>query len=94
MSGYVIEVDDRMIREIDSVIKREAEKRRLSAGYQGAMHDGGARSLLAEWDIWKAGWNRKLHSSFATFALEIARGRDPEYGEYRRLQQKFEKGDE
>lgn len=73
---------------VDSVIKeirKAAEERRQSAGYNGSMDDGGASRLERDVKFYLAGRSGSLPEEWKEYEKLL----DPEYKEYLRLHQKF-----
>ncbi len=83
---------------------REAEKRKLDAGYSGSWDDGGASRIRADVDFFLAGLNKRVPSDWTkryekaeieflkrkkeNAALEVAQ-QDPDYERWVELNKKF-----
>lgn len=71
---------------MDLVLK-DADNKAEDAGFGGRMDDGGASSLREQVAFYKAGMNNIIPKEWLKYE-EIL---DPEYSEYIRLKNKFEK---
>jgi hypothetical protein len=79
--------------------KKEADRRRTAAGYNGSHHDNGAAALEGKIELWFQTLTRpavvpQFMVEFWTKALAEIKTeenrRDPEWAEYERLKSKFE----
>lgn len=77
-------------QKIIELAKADAERRRTNAAYDGAMHDGGARSILDTVEAWLCGLEGRVPQSLEAYRKMAQREADPEWAEYQRLQKKFE----
>jgi hypothetical protein len=68
----------------------KAAERREAAGFNGAMHDGGAREIEAQIRIYEAGQKGVMPEAWVEFQREFDRATDPEYTKYLELKKKFE----
>lgn len=67
-----------------------AQDKRDSAGFGGAMHDGGASQLEGEIEIYLAGLTSSVPTAWQRFEKEFNRKTDPQYELYLQLKQKFD----
>jgi len=82
---------------LEEAIKKEAEQKKLDAGYNGEHHDGGASAMLYEFKIYMMGLNKEIPEHWVKhldeFTFKNKLDKDPEYrdeyAEYLRLQSKF-----
>ena len=79
------------IEKIIELVLKNAKKRKENAGYNGSMDDGGASILKTQVEFYKAGMNGTIPSQWNQYAEEIRKVSDPEFAEYMRLKNKFEK---
>ena len=75
------------IKKIMDLILKDADKRASDAGYAGRQDDGGASRLRDQVKFYKAGMKGDTPEEW----YEYVKNTDPEYSEYVRLKQKFEK---
>lgn len=66
-----------------------AQQRRIDAGYQGAMSDGGASRLESEVETYIAGLTNTTPAAWDQLLREFNREHDPEYAKYLELHKKF-----
>lgn len=79
-----------LIDRIISLILKDAEDRRTSAGYDGRWDDGGAGSLQQQVQFYQYGQRGILPPEWASYRKQAETQADPEYAEYVRLKRKFE----
>ena len=60
-----------------------------NAGYSGAHHDGGARELRNQVEIYISGQYNEMPEKWERYAKEFETKNDPEYQDYLRLKKKF-----
>jgi hypothetical protein len=75
------------VNRITAVIEKEAVRLAESAGYAGAMDDGGAGRLREQLEFWQAGLAGDVPKEWDEYLKPL----DPEYAEYLRLHKKFKK---
>lgn len=74
--------------KIDKLIElalKDAENKRLDAGYGGHMHDGGASQIEAEVKFYQYGLAGRIPPEWEKYEKQL----DPEWVEYLRLKKKF-----
>jgi len=83
-----------IMAEIEKRVKESAEARRQDAGMSGSMSDGGASESINKLNTWldginfaKTGTSNTYRELIQTIENEV----DPDYIEYQRLKEKFEK---
>jgi len=81
---------DSRFRTIITVALREAESRRVAAGYNGSHHDNGAGRIKEICNVWQAGLEGLVPEPLNEFAKQARIETDPEWVEYQRLRKKFE----
>lgn len=75
------------IEKIIELVLKDADQRAEDAGFGGRMDDGGASRLRDQVAFYKAGMNNILPNEWLKYEEKL----DPEYSEYIRLKNKFEK---
>jgi hypothetical protein len=83
-----------LVAEIDARVRTGAEKRRVDAGMSGSHGDGGASESIRKLEGWLDGIEFASTGNtviYADLVQTINNDADPEYHEYQRLKQKFEK---
>jgi hypothetical protein len=80
-----------LLNKIFDVILREAHDARESAGYSGSYGDGGASRLEEQVKFYKYGMIKALPPEWDKYHDQARNEADPEYKEYLRLQNKFNK---
>jgi len=93
--NMIIEVNDHQFRVQDFIEFgiRTAASKAVSAGYSGAMNDGGAQAFFATVQSWVAGLSGTfpMGLEFSGFAKEMTKKYNPEaWEEYQRLKKLFE----
>jgi hypothetical protein len=84
----------RLLVAIKESVARSAAEARDDAGYGGRMDDGGASNMEERLKYWLDGikfastGNTEVYSSIAK---RLDKETDPEYKDYKRLKEKFEK---
>lgn len=84
------ELNDEFLVKFGTWYMALAKDVELDAGFNGAHNDGGAGRMRREWEIYLAGYYKKgfpFHNELQIFNIET----DPEYAEYLRLKEKFDK---
>lgn len=83
------------IQLIKKVVHEAAEAAKLDAAYGGHHHDGGARVSIAKFETWLDGFNCGQRGCVSTLYDHIVQDSrkeaDPEYQEYLKLKERFEK---
>ena len=79
------------IVKVMELIITDANKREMNAGYSGSHSDGGASRLRDQVNFYKLGMNREVPTEWTEYVNEYVKNSDPEYSEYVRLKEKFEK---
>jgi hypothetical protein len=79
------------IEKLMEIILNDADKRAENAGYGGSHSDGGASRLRDQVKFYKAGINGTIPTEWNDYLTEYVRNTDPEFSEYVRLKEKFEK---
>lgn len=87
-------MNTKLLKAIKESIARSAVEARDDAGYSGRMDDGGARNMEEKLRYWLDGI--KFASTgdtevYSSIAKRLEKETDPEYEEYKRLKEKFEK---
>lgn len=82
-------IDHEKLRAIAARALRDAEQRRQSAGYSGALDDGGSGRIKDIVEAFLAGLESRLPESLREYEKLHVRETDPEYPAYLRLQKKF-----
>lgn len=80
--------------EIIKRVKESAEQRRYNAGMAGSHGDNGAATSERELEYWVDGIffaNTGKTEKYKSIVQKIENDADPEYQEYLRLKEKFEK---
>jgi hypothetical protein len=81
-----------VIKEIEKAITESAQKLRDDAGYGGRMDDGGASHKLELLKYWLDGINYARNGTtvvYNTLIKNLEQEQDPEYKEWKRLNEKF-----
>lgn len=81
----------RLYQNIAKVALKDADDRATRAGYNGEMHDDGAKQLRVIVDAWQAGLNGAVPNRLLSYAKDAQHEDDPEYADYLRLKKKFER---
>jgi hypothetical protein len=82
------------MKEIEQVIElvlKEATARENEAGFNGSMSDGGAGRLRDQVAFYKMGMEGTIPSEWREYLIKAKRESDPEFREYVRLKEKFER---
>lgn len=72
-------------------LSKKADELKLNAGYAGSSHDGGARELRNNIEVFKAGLSGNIPNSWKKDYMEFKDRKDPEYLIYLSLKDKFER---
>lgn len=80
---------DQATRDLLEYILLEAQSRRISAAYGGAMHDNGASDLESQVEVYVAGLKRVSPSCWEPLVQAFNRDHDPDYAKYLELKKKF-----
>ena len=83
-------IDLPTLERLEKLVEDWAKRAEDTAGYSGAMNDGGARAMRESFSMYKQGFNKILPVKYKALLEEDAKHRDPEYQEYLRLKKKFE----
>jgi hypothetical protein len=75
------------IDEVIKLVKADAEKKRQNASYNGEMSDGGAGRLEEQIKFYNYGRQAIVPQEWDSYKQQL----DPEYAEYKRLKEKFER---
>ena len=78
---------DDLLKKITTALKKQAHDARETAGFNGEWGDGGASELLEQLEFYNAGYQRIVPKEWE----EIIQTFDPDYQEYLRLKNKFNK---
>jgi hypothetical protein len=78
-------------KDICDHILAVAARKRDNAGYSGSWGDGGASSLEAEVEVYRAGRAGTIPTRWREYEIEFKNQSDPDFETYQRLKQKFEK---
>lgn len=84
----------KIMSEIEKRVKEAAESRRQNAAHSGTMHDNGASDMVDKHKVWLDGINFAKNGTSSTYReliQSIKNEANPEYIEYQRLKEKFEK---
>ena len=87
-------IKEQIIREITKSVTTSAANVRMDAGYSGRMDDGGASQMEERLKYWLDGVNFSgtgVTSVYASILKRVEEESDPEYLEFKRLQEKFGK---
>ena len=79
------------IERLINFILKKADNVQESAGYNGSWDDGGAARLREEVKFYRYGLLGEIPEEWKKHIVEYRRENDPEYDEYKRLKEKFEK---
>lgn len=83
-------IDKKILNQaIDKYIEY-AEIQRDSAGFSGAMHDGGYQNMMDELGAYQTGLRGGIPEFLQEYYTEISNEQDPEYAKYLELKDKFE----
>lgn len=82
--------NDEYINKLVAKVKEDAESKKMSAGMNGAHHDGGHRVMMDKVDAFLSGRAGGIPEEWLNYARELDKELDPEYEEYMRLKKKFE----
>lgn len=74
-----------LIDKVMALVLKDAENKKLDAGYSGRWDDGGANRLEEQVKFFKLGMAGTLPPDWDKYKREL----DPEYVEYLRLKRKF-----
>lgn len=90
-------IDQKLLLKVKQIVANVAEDKRMTAGYNGEHHDGGAKALLKELNAFQCGINQRFPESWEEYIrkaqkeLEIEELLDvEEYQEYLRLKNKYD----
>lgn len=84
----------RIIEEIEKAVKESARQAREDAGYGGRHDDGGASHKMQLLEYWLDGISYAGTGKtkvYASLLKTLEKEQDPEYAEFKRLKEKFEK---
>ncbi len=79
------------IEAIMAKVLAEAHQARENAGYSGSWGDGGAGVMEAQVQFYRYGRDGVIPPEWQKYAEEVRKEADPEYAQYQRLKNKFEK---
>lgn len=82
-------IDKELIEHIRRSIVEKAKNREAMATFSGAGHDGGAKRMLSEFDIWMAGINNTIPPIYEAYVEQFNKMQDPDYEMYLELKKKF-----
>lgn len=87
-----------VIKSISEKVYDDAKKMKMSAGYAGEFGDGGASALLEKLDIFLTALSPnhdisidQIPEFLKPYLKQEIQVQDPEYAEFQRLKEKFEK---
>lgn len=80
-----------LLNKIFDLIQREAHSARESAGHNGGWDDGGASRLEDQVRFYRYGMEDIIPPEWKRYQNQVEKEADPEYKEYLRLQNKFNK---
>ena len=85
-------IDKKHLNELFKYIMNLADKKASNAGHAGEMNtDYGAAKLREQVFYYKAGMNSQIPAPWADYYKDVYDSFDPEWEEYQRLRNKFEK---
>lgn len=89
-------LNQELLIKVKETVISVAEGKRMTAGYSGEHHDGGAKALLKELEVFTCGINQKFPESWEEYVkasereLEIEELRcTQEYTDYLLLKEKY-----
>lgn len=84
-------MDNNLLNHIISMVLQAAADARDSAGYSGSFGDGGASILETQVKFYRYGMEGIIPPGWRQYQNQVEKEADPEYKEYLRLQNKFNK---